>query len=81
MIIKTSVLNLALELSHFFDIGADVPLKGSDVKYVTLNDLDEVVELLKSLEDEDVEIDDEPEDPDNEFQRYVHGEISSRSTE
>lgn len=51
-------------------------LKSFDVKYVTLHDLDEVVELLESLDDEEIEIDDEPEDPDNEFKRYVHGEIS-----
>lgn len=51
-------------------------LKSSDVKYVTLHDLDEVLELLGRLEDEEVVVEDEEgASEDNEFERFIHGEL------
>lgn len=60
----------------FSDSCADVLLKSSDVKYVTLHDLDEVLELLERLEDEEVVVEDEEgASEDNEFERFIHGEL------
>lgn len=60
----------------FSDSCADVVLKSSDVKYVTLHDFDEVLELLERLEDEEVVVEDEDRaSEDNEFERYIHGEL------
>lgn len=50
-------------------------LKSSDVKYVTLHDLDEVLELLERLEDEEMVVVDDGEGPDYEFNRFIHGEF------
>lgn len=66
-----------LYLSLFFETEADVLSKSSDVKYVTQHDLDGVLELLERLDDEEMVVEDDGEDSDYEFKRFIHGEISS----
>lgn len=63
----------SVKIPEKYNAGYRLPAKSSDVKYVTLHDLNEVLELLERLEDEEVVVEDEEgASEDNEFERFIH---------